>query len=105
MRNQIILSELQTTSWLNRYLGNALANHIREEIDAEILTTVTGHLLAVSVPVPETPDWQHWLTDEMIAWCMSTGIEFTVSLEYNPVTITFMFESHSDATQFGITWL
>jgi hypothetical protein len=83
-------------------MGNELADQIRREIDAEILNTLTG---GPPMHVCETPDWQLWLTDEMITWCEQTQIQFSVELKSDPKRIWLCFESHAHATQFAITWL
>lgn len=106
MNNQIMLPVSQMATWLDRWCSNTLSEEIRKEIDAEILTKLCDIQPGKDIPqVPETPDWQLWLTNEQLAWCEKTQIEFTACLSQNPQTITFVFESESQATQFAITWL
>ena len=103
MSNQIILPVSQMATWLDRWCSNSMSDQVRREIDAEILDTLCRGLSPACVP--ETPDWQLWLTEDQLAWCKKTQIEFTACLSQNPQTITFIFESESQATQFAITWL
>lgn len=93
----------QMATWLDRWCSNSLSDQIRREIDAEILNTLHRGLSPACVP--ETPDWQLWLTAEQLVWCEKNQIEFTASLAHNPHTITFIFETQADATHFAITWL
>jgi len=102
MQNQITLPVSQMAMWLDRYWGNVMSDQIRREIDSEILCTLAANS---NIQVPETPDWQLWLTDEQLEWCKHTSTKFTVSLEYAPKNITFIFESAEHAVQFATTWL
>jgi hypothetical protein len=80
-----------------------MSDQIRREIDAEILNTLCRGLSPACVP--ETPDWQLWLTDEQRNWCVNLGIRFTADLKSDPQGIAFTFECAEHATQFAITWL